>query len=129
MNRNSLALSSDKESSQAAPFRCSFSAIINNKTFQFMKKLLHVLGMIGKYYLYGFVFQLFFLNLMYASPTKGQSSLDIKEVYLSLDLRGVTLSESFTAIKERTEFSFIYDERLVERSQPVNLQVENQSLE
>src|SRR5690606_40018809 len=65
--------------SQATPSRCCFSAIINNKTFQFMKKTLHVLVMVGKYYLYGFVFQLLFLNLMYASPTKGQSSLDIKE--------------------------------------------------
>ena len=94
-----------------------------------MKKTLHLLGMVGKYYLYGFVFQLLFLNLMYASPTKGQSSLDIKEVYLSLDLRDATLPESFNAIKEQTEFSFIYDPGLAKTSLPVNLQVENQSLE
>jgi TonB-linked SusC/RagA family outer membrane protein len=124
-----LAWSGRKESSQAAPFRCSFSAIINNKTSQFMKKLLHVLGMIGKYYLYGFVVQLFFLNLMHAAPTKGQSSLDIKEVYLSLNLQGVSLSESFSAIKNQTDFSFIYDQSLVEDALPVNLQVQNQSLE
>lgn len=94
-----------------------------------MKKLLHVLGMIGKYYLYGFVVQLFFLNLMHAAPTKGQSSLDLKEVFLSLDLQGVTLSESFSAIKNQTDFSFIYDQGLVDNAPPVNLQVQNQSLE
>lgn len=119
----------ERKVSQAAPVRCSFSAIINNKTSQFMKKSLHVLGMIGKYYLYGFVVQLFFLNLMHAAPTKGQSSLDLKEVYLSLDLQGVTLSESFGVIKNKTEFSFIYDQQLIENSLPVNLQIENQSLE
>jgi TonB-linked SusC/RagA family outer membrane protein len=94
-----------------------------------MKKTLHVLGMIGKYYLYGFVLQLLFLNLMYASPTKGQTSLDIKEVYLTLDLREASLAESFNAIKKQTEFSFIYDHGLAENSSPVNLQVKRQSLE
>src|SRR5690606_26746050 len=99
------------------------------KHSQFMEKLLHALGMIGKYYLYGFVFQLFFLNLMHAEPTKGQSSLDIKEVNLSLDLQGASLSESFSKIQTLTEFSFIYDQKLADKALPVNLQVNNQSLE
>lgn len=94
-----------------------------------MKKLLHAIGMVGKYYLYGFVFQLFFLNLMYAAPSNGQNSFNIKEVYLSLDLQEATLSESFHAIKRETEFSFIYDRGLEDKSLPVNLRVENQSLE
>src|SRR5690606_6491883 len=94
-----------------------------------MKKTLHVLVMVGKYYLYGFVFQLLFLNLMYASPTKGQSSLDIKEVYLNLDLQEASLPATFNAIKAQSGFSFIYDQNLVERSKPVDLQVRNQSLE
>src|SRR5690606_20613045 len=55
--------------------------------------------------------------------------LDIQEVHLSLDLRGASLAESFKAIKKQTEFSFIYDQRLVEKSQPVNLQIKNQTLE
>lgn len=94
-----------------------------------MKKSLHVLSMVGKYYLYGFFLQLLFLNLMYASPTKGQSSLNISEVYLSLDLKGASLAESFSKIKSQTEFSFIYDQDLVKNSKPVDLQVEHQSLE
>ncbi|MDO6437835.1 TonB-dependent receptor [Cyclobacterium sp. 1_MG-2023] len=94
-----------------------------------MKKSLHVLSMVGKYYLYGFLLQLLFLNLMYASPTKGQSSLNISEVYLSLDLKGASLAESFSKIKSQTEFSFIYDQELVKNSKPVDLQVEHQSLE
>src|SRR5690606_34911499 len=129
MNRCSLARSRRKESSQAAPSACSFNAITNNKTFQFMKKSLHALSMVGKYYLYGFLFQLFFLTVMYASPTKGQASLDIREVYLSLNLQEATLSESFNFIKKQTDFTFIYDRGLVAKSDPVNLQVKHQSLE
>ena len=58
MNHQFIGLTSGGKVSQAAPSCCRFSAIINNKTFQFMKKTLHLLGMVGKYYLYGFVFQL-----------------------------------------------------------------------
>lgn len=94
-----------------------------------MKKSLHVLSMVGKYYLYGFMFQFFFLSVMYASPTKGQGSLDIGEVYLSLNLQEASLSESFNFIKNQTAFTFIYDQRLVEKSPPVSLQVRHQSLE
>jgi len=94
-----------------------------------MKKLLHALGMIGKYYLYGFAFQLLFINLMNAAPTKGQSSFNLKEVRLSLNLEGVSLSESFNIIKEKTDFSFIYDKEVVKRSTAVDLKIENQSLE
>src|SRR5690606_1797877 len=111
--------------SQATPTRCCCGAIINNKTLQSRKKTVHVLAMVGKYYLYGFVFQLLFLNLMYASPTKGQSSLDIKEVYLNLDLQEASLPATFNAIKAQSGFSFIYDQNLVERSKPVDLQVRN----
>ena len=94
-----------------------------------MKRSLHILSMVGKYYLYGFFLQLLCLNLMYASPTKGQSSLDISEVYLSLDLKEASLAESFNKIKNQTDFFFIYDHDLVDNSLPVNLHVEHQSLE
>jgi len=94
-----------------------------------MKISLRALIMVGKYYLYGFFLQLLFLNLMYASPTKGQSSLDIKEVYLSLNLKEASLAESFNTIKSQTAFYFIYDQGLVDKSRPVNLKVEHQTLE
>lgn len=94
-----------------------------------MKKTLHALCMIGKYYLYGFVVQLLFLNLLHADPSNAQGSLDIKEVFLSLDLEEATLLEAFTEIKKQTRFSFIYDDRLLDGSSGVNLNVQNQSLE
>ncbi|MEX2567217.1 MAG: secretin and TonB N-terminal domain-containing protein, partial [Cyclobacteriaceae bacterium] len=94
-----------------------------------MKKSLHALCMIGKYYLYGFTLQLLFINLIYAAPINAQGSLDMKEVFLSLNLEEATLTETFNAIKRQTEFSFIYDKRLIENSNLINLQVNNESLE
>ncbi|WP_200976407.1 TonB-dependent receptor [Echinicola sp. 20G] len=94
-----------------------------------MKKTLHTLCMIGKYYLYGFVFQLLFLNLIYAAPSKAQESLDLKKVFLSLDLDKVPLDEALSEINKKTQFQFIYRPDLVENSSPVSIQVTNQSLE
>jgi TonB-linked SusC/RagA family outer membrane protein len=94
-----------------------------------MKKTLHALCMIGKYYLYGFLFQLLFLQLIYAAPIKAQGSLDLKQVYLSLDLEKVSLAETFVEIKKLTEFSFIYDSRLLKDVNPVTINVHDQTLE
>lgn len=46
-----------------------------------MKKLLHAFGTLGKYYLYGIIFQLFFLNPVYAEFAKNPGSLDIIHAY------------------------------------------------
>ncbi|WP_230981321.1 TonB-dependent receptor [Echinicola salinicaeni] len=94
-----------------------------------MKKTLHAICMIGKYYLYGFVFQLLFLNLIYAAPTKAQESLDITKVSLSLDLKEVSLAEAFKEINAKTDFKFIYKDELVRNLPPVNIKQENQTLE
>jgi TonB-linked SusC/RagA family outer membrane protein len=94
-----------------------------------MKKTLHALCMIGKYYLYGFSIQLLCLQLIYAAPTNAQGSLDIKQVYLSLDLENVSLKETFREIKKLTEFSFIFDSRLLEHAEPVSMQLQDQTLE
>ncbi|HSI74507.1 MAG TPA: TonB-dependent receptor [Lunatimonas sp.] len=94
-----------------------------------MKKTLHALCMIGKYYLYGFLFQLLFLQLIYAAPTKAQGSLDIKQVYLSLDLENRSLKETFVEIKKLTEFTFIFDSQLLENAEPVSMHLRDQTLE
>ncbi|NHE59570.1 SusC/RagA family TonB-linked outer membrane protein [Cyclobacterium plantarum] len=94
-----------------------------------MEKLLHALCMIGKYYLYGFLIQMLFLPLIYAAPSNAQGSLDIKQVHLSLDLEDVSLEETFSEIMRLTEFSFIYDDRLLEGADQVSIQIKDQTLE
>ncbi|WP_186755054.1 SusC/RagA family TonB-linked outer membrane protein [Echinicola salinicaeni] len=94
-----------------------------------MKKILHAICMIGKFYLYGFFVQLLFFNLLYAESSNAQGALDISKVQLDLDMDKATLEEVFNAIKSKTEFTFIYDEILTEEAPPVSIKVRNKSLE
>ncbi|AEL27380.1 TonB-dependent receptor [Cyclobacterium marinum] len=94
-----------------------------------MKKTLHALCMIGKYYLYGIVLQLLFINLLYAAPINAQGSLDMKEVYLSISLKEASLPEVFSEIKSKTDFSFIYDKKVFNKTRAVNIKANGQSLE
>ncbi|UCS95813.1 TonB-dependent receptor [Echinicola marina] len=85
--------------------------------------------MIGKFYLYGFVVQLFFLNFIHAAPSKAQESLDLTKVHLSLNLNQTSLEETFKEISSLTDFEFSYKEKLVRNALPVNINVQNMSLE
>ena len=94
-----------------------------------MKKTLHALCMIGKYYLYGIALQLLFINLLYAAPINAQGSLDMKEVYLSISLKEASFPEVFSEIKSKTDFSFIYDKKVFNKTRAVNIKADGQSLE
>jgi TonB-dependent starch-binding outer membrane protein SusC len=94
-----------------------------------MKKTLHLLGMVGKFYLYGFVVQLLFTSLLLASDIKAQGSLDLKEVKITVNLESVSLSEAFEQIKKITDFYFIYDRRELRGADPVNLLFEEETME
>ncbi|WP_339925619.1 TonB-dependent receptor [uncultured Cyclobacterium sp.] len=94
-----------------------------------MKKTLHALCMIGKYYLYGIALQMLFLNLLYAAPINAQGSLDMKEVYLSISLKEASFPEVFSDIKSKTDFSFIYDKKVFEKISGVSIKADGQSLE
>ncbi|WP_210416843.1 TonB-dependent receptor [Echinicola soli] len=94
-----------------------------------MKNILHGLIMIGKYYLYGFVLQLLFLNLLHAMPTKAQGSLDMQKVIVSLQVENEPLSSVFRHVEEQSEFVFVYDDQLEAAVGNVSLQVGNKTLE
>lgn len=94
-----------------------------------MKKTLHLLGMMGKYYLFGFLLQLIFMNFILAAPSNAQASLDIKEVKVSLNFEEASLHEVFEAIKQETIFYFVYDQELVKQAKTVDMKVQGESLE
>jgi TonB-linked SusC/RagA family outer membrane protein len=94
-----------------------------------MKKLLHLLGKMGKYYLYGLVLQIIFMNVILAAESNAQGSLDIGEVKITLNLESAALPQVFEEIKNKTDFYFIYDKHLVKASDTVTLDVKEESLE
>lgn len=94
-----------------------------------MKKTLHLLGMVGKFYLYGFVIQLLFTSFLLASDIKAQGSLDLKEVKITVNLESVSLLEAFDQIKKKTDFYFIYDRRELRDADSVNILFEEETME
>lgn len=94
-----------------------------------MKKTLHLLGMVGKFYLYGFVVQLLFTSFLLASDIKAQGSLDLKEVKITVNLESISLLEAFDQIKKKTDFYFIYDRRELRDADSVNILFEEETME
>ena len=51
------------------------------------------------------------------------------EISLSIDLRNVSITEVFATIEEKTEFTFVFDEKISSSKQPLTLIVKNENLE
>ncbi|WP_373523017.1 TonB-dependent receptor [Aquiflexum sp.] len=94
-----------------------------------MKKTLHLLCMIGKYYMYGFFLQLLCINLLLASNGNAQNRFDLKEVNFNLEFQNKSLGEVFEVLSKNSEFYFIYDRENISKTKSVNLQIKNESLE
>ncbi|MBI1301532.1 MAG: SusC/RagA family TonB-linked outer membrane protein [Alphaproteobacteria bacterium] len=94
-----------------------------------MKKTLHLLRMVGKFYLYGFIVQLFFTSLILASDIKAQGSLDLKEVKITLNLESVSLIDAFDRINKQTDFYFIYDREDLRNAGTTTLDFRDETME
>ena len=51
------------------------------------------------------------------------------DVNLSIDLRNVMITEVFVTIEEKTEFNFVFDEKISSSKQPLTLIIKNENLE
>jgi TonB-linked SusC/RagA family outer membrane protein len=94
-----------------------------------MKKTLHLLCMIGKYYLYGFCFQLVFINLLSASDGKAQNKFDINETMVSASFEESSLERVFSELQSKTGYSFILDKSQMKNAPKVTADFVNTSLE
>ena len=74
-----------------------------------------------------FLLSIFFLGSgAFASPVNNGI---FDAVNLSIDLRDVLITEVFTTIEEKTEFTFVFDEKISSSKQPLTLIVKNENLE
>ncbi|MBD8488581.1 SusC/RagA family TonB-linked outer membrane protein [Echinicola sp. CAU 1574] len=94
-----------------------------------MKKKLYSLYKASRFCLIGLVIQVFLLNTLYANGIGNQSPKDLKEVMVTLSLEDASLEELFAKLKEKTDFSFVYDKNVVNQKPPVSIQAKNESLE
>jgi TonB-linked SusC/RagA family outer membrane protein len=96
-------------------------------SFKNMKsELLRTIMFLSKNMFYIFLFQVVSLQLLLAGNTSGQS---LKEVDVTIHLSKATLKEVFEEIEMKTQFSFVYDLAILERSRFFSISEENSSME
>ena len=77
-----------------------------------MKKGVLKLLLMGISYVFiGFLFQLLFINLLWATETKAQEIKDIKDVFVNVEIQDKTLGETFKMLEGLTPFKFVYDKK------------------
>ena len=93
-----------------------------------MKKIiLRQLLMLSKRLLYGFLIQLFLCTVLFANTGNAQRKT-LKEVYISLNLSGKSLSQFFRLVESKTDFKFTYTDNLVNLKQRLTIVESNKSL-
>ncbi len=93
-----------------------------------MKEIFYYSKKIGRYYLYGFLLQLCCLPILFAADLTAQTK-SLKEVFVNIEVENASLSEVFSILNEKTEFSFVYDTKYVDTQRTVSLKSDNESLE
>jgi TonB-linked SusC/RagA family outer membrane protein len=81
-------------------------------------KLLKTIYMLSRYFLYGFMIQLLFLNFGLAVNANGQYK-SIEEVSVQLSSEELTVGQFFREVQRQTPFKFSYDARKVDRMAPL----------
>ncbi|MEM1135494.1 MAG: SusC/RagA family TonB-linked outer membrane protein, partial [Bacteroidota bacterium] len=97
------------------------------KQFKNMKKeTIHLIKMLSKRALYGFIIQCIFYGFIMADSGSAQS---IKDIYLSLELDKATLKEAFNAIEKETKFRFSYANKNLNKQLKITSEFDEESLE
>lgn len=76
--------------------------------------LLKTIYMLSRYFLYGFLLQLLFLNFGLAIHAKGQYK-SIEEVTVNISKTQLTLGQFFREVEKQTSFTFSYDSKKIDR--------------
>lgn len=83
-------------------------------------KLLSVIYMLSRYFLYGFLIQLMVFNLVIATEVNGQYK-SIDEVSISFQKENYSLGQFFSQVEKQTSFKFSFDRRDIETSKAIAL--------
>jgi TonB-linked SusC/RagA family outer membrane protein len=83
-------------------------------------KLLSVIHMLSRYFLYGFVIQLMVFNLVFATEVNGQYK-SIDEVSISFQKENYSLGQFFSQVEKQTPFRFSFDRKDIETSRSIAL--------
>ncbi|WP_215224066.1 SusC/RagA family TonB-linked outer membrane protein [Echinicola shivajiensis] len=91
-------------------------------------KLQKTIYMLSKYFIYGFVVQLMFLNLVMASEVSAQYK-SIDEVQLTVPNRTLSINKFIEFVETNTDFQFAFDKKDIDRNQKLHFERKSDSLE
>ncbi|MEX2567472.1 MAG: SusC/RagA family TonB-linked outer membrane protein [Cyclobacteriaceae bacterium] len=93
------------------------------------KRVLKLLLMGVSYTFAGFVFQLLFINMLWATETHAQRVKSIKDVMVRVEIQDKTLMETFSILERKSPFKFVYDKNDAFLTQKFNIEMQTLSIE
>lgn len=93
------------------------------------KRVLKLLLMGVTYTFIGLVFQLLFINMLWATETNAQRIKDIKDVMVQVEIENKTLVETFGILERKSPFKFVYDKKDAFLTQKFNIEKQTLSIE
>lgn len=97
--------------------------------YKFMKyKPLPFLFMASKNVVFGIIIQCIALTFVLAGEAVPQGNVSVNNVTVSLNVKNVTVKNVFELIESKTNYSFLYDAKLLRSQGKIDLDVKNTSL-
>ncbi len=91
------------------------------------EKLLSQILLMSRFTLYSICVQCLLCSMLLAKNSNAQK-VSIDDIYLSIDLQNTRLDKALLKIGEKTNFSFAFNEGIVNKKKKINVKVRNQSL-
>ncbi len=93
------------------------------------KRLLKPIIMGVTYTFIGMVFQLLFINMLWATETHAQRVKSIQDVVVQIEIHDKTLMETFSYLERKSPFTFVYDKKDAFLTRKFNLEKQTLSIE
>ncbi|WP_162417553.1 SusC/RagA family TonB-linked outer membrane protein [Cyclobacterium roseum] len=93
------------------------------------KRVLKLLLMGVTYTFIGLVFQLLFINMLWATESNAQRVKHIKDVMVRVEIQDKTLMETFGILERKSPFKFVYDKKDAFLNQKFNIEKQTLSIE
>lgn len=90
-------------------------------------KLIHLFLMLGKYAIYGVVIQCVAFTFLLASESNAQKTMSVRDTYVELGFENANLQEAIAALESKTDYTFVYQQKVVKNAKDVNLVLNNGS--
>lgn len=91
-------------------------------------KLIQCLVYMSKLFFGGFILQFILTSTLLASDGVAQKVRNVKDVYISLNMRSASLLEIFQDIEDKTDFYFSYDRGQIDSDNAITLNFSNKSV-